>query len=195
MAPVLNKTLTPTSLPYSPLFSPKPNTQNRLSLRTSFLNQDWAKRLNLSCSGLKLKADKRGVFKVRCEASAVAEKEVEGGSGETYEYQAEVSRLMNLIVHSLYSHKEIFLRELVSNASDALDKLRFLSVTDPSLLGDAGELEIRIKPDPEKGTITISDTDIGMTREELIDCLGTIAQSGTSKFLSALKVLLSFFLY
>ncbi|GKC95467.1 heat shock protein 90-5, chloroplastic, partial [Tanacetum coccineum] len=98
-----------------------------------------------------------------------------------------VSLLMNLIVHSLYSHKEIFLRELVSNASDALDKLRFSSVTDPSLLGDAGDLEIRIKPDPELGTITISDTGIGMTREELIDCLGTIAQSGTSKFLNALK--------
>nr|KAJ0185135.1 hypothetical protein LSAT_V11C900503900 [Lactuca sativa] len=90
-----------------------------------------------------------------------------------------ISRLMNQIVHSLYSHKEIFLRELVSNASDALDKLIFLSVTDPSLLGDAGELEIRIKPDPEKRTITISDIGIGMTKEDLIDCLGTISQSGT----------------
>ncbi|KAI3976835.1 hypothetical protein MKX01_008693, partial [Papaver californicum] len=73
------------------------------------------------------------------------------------------------------------------NASDALDKLRFLSVTEPTLLGDAGELEIRVKPDPDNGTITITDTGIGMTREELIDCLGTIAQSGTSKFLKALK--------
>ncbi|KAI3970774.1 hypothetical protein MKX01_024421, partial [Papaver californicum] len=73
------------------------------------------------------------------------------------------------------------------NASDALDKLRFLSVTEPNLLGDAGELEIRVKPDPDNGTITITDTGIGMTREELIDCLGTIAQSGTSKFLKALK--------
>ncbi|CAA6670680.1 unnamed protein product [Spirodela intermedia] len=127
----------------------------------------------------------RGV--VRCDA-AVAEKDAtEDAPGEKYEYQAEVSRLMDLIVHSLYSHKEVFLRELVSNASDALDKLRFLSVTDSSLLGDSGELEIRIKPDPENGTITISDTGIGMTKEELIDCLGTIAQSGTSKFLKALK--------
>ncbi|KAI3818349.1 hypothetical protein L1987_12154 [Smallanthus sonchifolius] len=176
------------SLPYTPLFSSKSNTQNRLSLRSAFLHQNGLKSNNFSCSGLKLKVDKRGnSVVVRCEASAVAEKEASEASGETYEYQAEVSRLMNLIVHSLYSHKEIFLRELVSNASDALDKLRFLSVTDPSLLGDAGELEIRIKPDPEKGTITISDTGIGMTREELIDCLGTIAQSGTSKFLNALK--------
>lgn len=123
---------------------------------------------------------------VKCEA-AVAEKGAEEESGEKFEYQAEVSRLMDLIVHSLYSHKEVFLRELVSNASDALDKLRFLSVTDPSLLADGGDLEIRIKPDPDNGTITISDTGIGMTKEELVDCLGTIAQSGTSKFLKALK--------
>lgn len=125
-----------------------------------------------------------GRLSVRCEA-AVAEKEE--ASGEKFEYQAEVSRLMDLIVHSLYSHKEVFLRELVSNASDALDKLRFLSVTEPSLLGESGELEIRIKPDPDNGTITITDSGIGMTKEELIDCLGTIAQSGTSKFLKALK--------
>ncbi|KAG9153679.1 hypothetical protein Leryth_008580 [Lithospermum erythrorhizon] len=125
----------------------------------------------------------------KCEAGgAVVEKEVAAESpGEKHEYQAEVSRLMDLIVHSLYSHKEVFLRELVSNASDALDKLRFLSVTEPSLLGDAGELEIRIKPNPDNGTITITDSGIGMTKEELIDCLGTIAQSGTSKFLKALK--------
>ncbi|KAF5762095.1 putative Heat shock protein Hsp90 family [Helianthus annuus] len=189
MAPVLNRTLTPTSLPYSPLFSSKSNTHNnRLLSRSVFLHQNGLKVNNFSCSGLNWKVGKRGnSVVVKCEASAVAEKEATESSGETYEYQAEVSRLMNLIVHSLYSHKEIFLRELVSNASDALDKLRFLSVTDPSLLGDAGELEIRIKPDPEKGTITISDTGIGMTREELIDCLGTIAQSGTSKFLNALK--------
>ncbi|KAJ0828603.1 putative Heat shock protein Hsp90 family [Helianthus annuus] len=191
MAPVLSRTLTPSSIasvPYSPLFSSKLNTQNRLSLRSGFLHQNRVKNGSFLCSGLKLEGGKRGSgVVVRCEASAVAEKETSEGSGEMFEYQAEVSRLMNLIVHSLYSHKEIFLRELVSNASDALDKLRFLSVTDPSLLGDAGELEIRIKPDPEKGTITISDTGIGMTREDLIDCLGTIAQSGTSKFLNALK--------
>ncbi|KAF6158890.1 hypothetical protein GIB67_012307, partial [Kingdonia uniflora] len=74
-----------------------------------------------------------------------------------------------------------------NNTIDALDKLRFLCVTEPSLFGDVGELEIRIKPDPENGTITITDTGVGMTKEELIDCLGMIAQSGTSKFLKALK--------
>lgn len=132
------------------------------------------------------KLSSRRVGGVRCEAT-VAEKETVESPAEKFEYQAEVSRLLDLIVHSLYSHKEVFLRELVSNASDALDKLRFLSVTDPSVLGDGSDLEIRIKPDKETGTITILDTGIGMTKEELIDCLGTIAQSGTKKFLEAMK--------
>ncbi|CAL5063900.1 unnamed protein product [Urochloa decumbens] len=138
--------------------------------------------------GVRWEAGRRRMVRVRCDA-AVAEKPAgeEETAGEKFEYQAEVSRLMDLIVHSLYSHKEVFLRELVSNASDALDKLRFLSVTDPSVLADGGELEIRIKPDQDAGTITITDTGIGMTKDELKDCLGTIAQSGTSKFLKALK--------
>lgn len=168
-----------TSVPITPVSS-------RLShLRSSFLPHGGALRTGVSCSWNLEKRCNR--FAVKCDA-AVAEKETtEEGSGEKFEYQAEVSRLLDLIVHSLYSHKEVFLRELVSNASDALDKLRFLSVTEPSLLGDGGDLEIRIKPDPDNGTITITDTGIGMTKEELIDCLGTIAQSGTSKFLKALK--------
>ncbi|KAL0001519.1 hypothetical protein SO802_015300 [Lithocarpus litseifolius] len=106
---------------------------------------------------------------------------------ERYEYQAEVSRLMDLIVNSLYSNKEVFLRELISNASDALDKLRFLSVTQPDLLKGAVDLDIRIQTDKENGIVTITDTGIGMTQQELVDCLGTIAQSGTAKFLKALK--------
>ncbi|CAM0951822.1 unnamed protein product [Alopecurus aequalis] len=140
--------------------------------------------------GVRWDAGTERVVGARC-VSAVAEKaaaaDEEEEAGEKFEYQAEVSRLMDLIVHSLYSHKEVFLRELVSNASDALDKLRFLSVTDPSMLADGSEMEIRIKPDPEAGTITITDSGIGMTKDELKDCLGTIAQSGTSKFLKALK--------
>ncbi|KAK6919229.1 Histidine kinase/HSP90-like ATPase [Dillenia turbinata] len=106
---------------------------------------------------------------------------------QKYEYQAEVSRLMDLIVNSLYSNKEVFLRELISNASDALDKLRFLGVTEPHLLKDAVDLDIRIQTDKDNGIITIIDSGIGMTRQELIDCLGTIAQSGTAKFLKAMK--------
>eukprot|EP00268_Persea_americana_P061761 TRINITY_DN783_c0_g1_i2.p1 TRINITY_DN783_c0_g1~~TRINITY_DN783_c0_g1_i2.p1 ORF type:complete len:489 (-),score=109.11 TRINITY_DN783_c0_g1_i2:2157-3623(-) len=94
---------------------------------------------------------------------------------------------MDLIVHSLYSNKEVFLRELISNASDALDKLRFLSVTEPELLKEAVDLDVRIQTDKDNGIITITDTGIGMTRQELVDCLGTIAQSGTAKFLKALK--------
>ncbi|KAB2090351.1 Heat shock cognate 90 kDa [Gossypium arboreum] len=183
MAPVLSRSLATPSLASLTLTNPN----KAFNLRTAFLPPNALNKA-FSCSRLRWKLEKRNNrIAVRCEASAVAEKEAEETSGEKFEYQAEVSRLLDLIVHSLYSHKEVFLRELVSNASDALDKLRFLSVTEPSLLGDSGELEIRIKPDPDNGTITITDTGIGMTKEELIDCLGTIAQSGTSKFLKALK--------
>ncbi|RZC50566.1 hypothetical protein C5167_018975 [Papaver somniferum] len=119
--------------------------------------------------------------------SAAASDATDSPPAEKFEYQAEVSRLMDLIVHSLYSNKEVFLRELISNASDALDKLRFLSVTDPGLMKESSELDIRVQTDKDNGIITITDSGIGMTREEIVDCLGTIAQSGTAKFLKALK--------
>lgn len=122
----------------------------------------------------------------RYESTAAASESSDPPS-EKYEYQAEVSRLMDLIVNSLYSNKEVFLRELISNASDALDKLRFLSVTNSELIKDEVDLDIRIQADKDNGIITITDSGIGMTREELVDCLGTIAQSGTAKFLKALK--------
>lgn len=114
-----------------------------------------------------------------------AEAAAPGASGERMEYQAEVSRLLDLIVNSLYSNKEVFLRELVSNASDALDKIRFQSVTDESVLGDVRDLAVWISGDTEQGTVTIEDTGIGMTREELVQNLGSIASSGTAKFLEA----------
>ncbi|QHO52878.1 Heat shock protein-6 [Arachis hypogaea] len=123
----------------------------------------------------------------RYESTAAESAESNSTPSERYEYQAEVSRLMDLIVNSLYSNKEVFLRELISNASDALDKLRFLGVTEPELLKDAVDFDIRIQADKDNGVITITDTGIGMTRQELVDCLGTIAQSGTAKFLKALK--------
>lgn len=119
--------------------------------------------------------------------STAAASDASDSPSEKFEYQAEVSRLMDLIVNSLYSNKEVFLRELISNASDALDKLRFLGVTEPELLKDAVDLDIRIQTDKENGIITITDSGIGMTRQELVDNLGTIAQSGTAKFLKALK--------
>jgi molecular chaperone HtpG len=121
---------------------------------------------------------------------------------ETHSFQAEVSQVLHLVIHSLYSHKEIFLRELISNASDALDKLRFRALTEPALLeGDVRRpdqregadantdvpLEIRIVPDKEKGTLTIEDTGVGMTHDELVRDLGTVARSGSKAFLEQLK--------
>ncbi|GAU36293.1 hypothetical protein TSUD_255470 [Trifolium subterraneum] len=131
---------------------------------------------------------KRDLYFGKRYESTVAESNASNSPpAEKFEYQAEVSRLMDLIVNSLYSNKEVFLRELISNASDALDKLRFLSVTEPELMKDAIDFDIRIQADKDNGIITITDTGIGMTKQELVDCLGTIAQSGTAKFLKALK--------
>ncbi|CAM3847551.1 molecular chaperone HtpG [Avibacterium endocarditidis] len=105
---------------------------------------------------------------------------------ETRGFQSEVKQLLQLMIHSLYSNKEIFLRELISNASDAADKLRFKALSAPELYEGDGDLKVRISFDEGKGTITISDNGIGMTREQVIDHLGTIAKSGTKEFLSAL---------
>ena len=102
---------------------------------------------------------------------------------ETLGFQTEVRQLLKLMIHSLYSNKEIFLRELISNASDAADKLRFEALARPELLADDTELAIRIGSDKDKGTITISDNGIGMSRDDLIENLGTIARSGTAEFL------------
>ena len=102
---------------------------------------------------------------------------------ETLGFQAEVKQLLHLMVHSLYGNKEIFLRELVSNASDAADKLRYEAISRPELIADGAPLTIRLSPDAAANTLTISDTGIGMDREELIDNLGTVARSGTRAFL------------
>ena len=105
---------------------------------------------------------------------------------ETRGFQSEVKQLLQLMIHSLYSNKEIFLRELISNASDAADKLRFKALSNPALYEGDGDLRVRVSVDADKGTITISDNGIGMTREQVIDHLGTIAKSGTKEFLTAL---------
>ncbi|MEN6624426.1 MAG: molecular chaperone HtpG [Smithella sp.] len=106
---------------------------------------------------------------------------------ETHQFKTEVQQLMKIIIHSLYSHREIFLRELISNASDAIDKLRFQAQTEPELLGDDTEFKIRITPDKKEGTLEISDNGIGMTYDEVVENIGTIAKSGTAGFLESVS--------
>ncbi len=106
---------------------------------------------------------------------------------ETRKFEAEVAQVLHLVTHSLYSHKEIFLRELISNASDACDKLRFESIADPALLADGSDLHIDVSADKDARTITIHDSGIGMSREEVVANIGTIASSGTRRFLEAMS--------
>jgi len=108
---------------------------------------------------------------------------------EVHRFESETNRLLDILIHSLYSNKDVFLRELISNASDALDKLRFLSLTNPKELGtgDVAELDVRISVDEEARTMTIQDKGVGMTKEELAKNLGTIAKSGTSAFLEQME--------
>ena len=110
----------------------------------------------------------------------------ETSTKETHGFQAEVKQLLNLMIHSLYSNKEIFLRELISNASDAADRLRFEALTDKALMENDAELKIRVAFDPKARTITVSDNGIGMSRDEVIANIGTLAKSGTREFLNNL---------
>mmetsp|Transcript_26461 Transcript_26461/g.56850 ORF Transcript_26461/g.56850 Transcript_26461/m.56850 type:complete len:824 (-) Transcript_26461:238-2709(-) len=105
----------------------------------------------------------------------------------SFEYEAEVHKMLDIVINSLYTNKDIFLRELISNASDALDKIRFLSVTKPEMLGDTTELEVKVEYDPEAKTLTIRDTGIGMGKDDLVANLGTVARSGTTNFMKALS--------
>lgn len=113
--------------------------------------------------------------------------DAQSGAGETLSFQAEVSRLLQLMVHSVYSNKEIFLRELISNAADACEKLRYAAITEPALTAGDETFAVAIEADKETGTLIIADNGIGMNRQELIDNLGTIARSGTKAFLDNLS--------
>ena len=106
---------------------------------------------------------------------------------DSHKFEAEVSEVLRLVVISLYTHADVFLRELVSNSSYALDKLRFESIETPSLRSSDDPLKIRLIPDPDKGTLTISDNGIGMSEEELRKNLGTIARSGTKEFVQKIQ--------
>lgn len=115
------------------------------------------------------------------------EKDLLEKSSEKFNFNADVTRLMDIIINSLYTHKEVFIRELISNASDACDKVRFLSIQHPSYLGDTKDLEIRVEYDKDAKTFTITDTGVGMSKNDLIKNLGTIAKSGTTSFIEAIS--------
>ena len=106
---------------------------------------------------------------------------------EQMEFKTEVKQLLDLMIHSLYSHKEIFLRELISNASDAIDKARYEALTNKEIGAGAGEWQIRLTADKTAGTLTVRDNGIGMTKDEIVQALGTIAHSGTKEFLKTLQ--------
>uniref|UniRef100_K3WJT2 Histidine kinase/HSP90-like ATPase domain-containing protein n=1 Tax=Globisporangium ultimum (strain ATCC 200006 / CBS 805.95 / DAOM BR144) TaxID=431595 RepID=K3WJT2_GLOUD len=123
----------------------------------------------------------------RTPSLTVDELETVQATGEQFEFQAEVSRLMDILINSLYKTKEIFLRELISNASDALDKIRFLALSNDKLLGKVKDLDIRISFDKDANTLTIRDSGVGMTKKDLVANLGTVAKSGTANFVEKMQ--------
>merc|ERR1711935_420058 len=130
---------------------------------------------------------KREEEAIRIDGMSVSEMKQVREKAEKHQFKAEVNRMMKLIINSLYKNKEIYLRELISNASDALDKIRLLSLTDKSVLDTTSDMSIRIKCDKENHVLSITDTGVGMTKQDLITNLGTIAKSGTADFMGKLN--------
>src|SRR5271170_4989127 len=141
----------------------------------------------MSCLGAYLYAAQNARAMAKDTDTRQTEASPAGTARQTHGFQAEVRELLKLMIHSLYSHREIFLRELISNASDACDRLRFAAIADSALAADDPEFGIRIDADAVAGTVTITDNGIGMTREEAIANLGTIARSGTREFFRSLS--------
>src|SRR5690348_9177011 len=108
-------------------------------------------------------------------------------TAQTLQFKTELKQILDIIIHSLYSHKDIFLRELISNASDAIDTLRFQALTRPELRAEGEDWKIKLIPDEKNGTLTVSDNGIGMAKEAIIENLGTVAKSGTRALLESLK--------
>lgn len=142
-----------------------------------------------SSVSLVVRADDSAPPTAKDEAKIQVEKDafVVPEGAEKFQFEAEVSRMLDIVVNSLYQNKDVFLRELISNASDALDKIRFLSLTKPEYLKDEEKLQVQIEYDSEHNTLTVRDTGIGMTHDEMVSNLGTVARSGTTKFMQALK--------
>src|SRR3979409_1275150 len=116
-----------------------------------------------------------------------ATSETTGSRAESRPFEADVARLLHLMVHSVYSDKDVFLRELISNAADAAERLRYEAIATPTLLADDAKARITIKLDPDAKTLTIEDNGIGMSRNEMVEALGTIARSGTKAFMERLE--------
>src|SRR5512143_2209046 len=112
---------------------------------------------------------------------------VDETQNETRAFAADVAKLLHMMVHSVYSDKDVFLRELISNAADASERLRYEAIATPALLGDDAKARITIKLDPDAKTLTIEDNGIGMSRDEMVEALGTIARSGTKAFMERLE--------